>query len=201
MRICLLLLSLCAPLVMAAEPVLVRLTTTLGAIDIEVYVAKAPITASNFLRYVDENRYQSGQFYRVVTPRNQATNPVKIDVIQGGLSFSDEHPLALPAIPHETTAMTGVKHLDGVVSMARDKPGSASSEWFICIGDQPALDFGGQRNPDGQGFAAFGRVINGMDIVRQIQAGEEKDQMLLSPVAFSASRLQGNAKPQTQFKQ
>lgn len=172
-----------------ADTVMVRLHTSLGDIDLEIYQDKAPTTASNFLRYVDEGRYKNVQFYRVVTPSNQAKNPIKIEVIQGGLSFDGGHPKELPPIAHETTAMTGIKHLDGVISMARDKPGSASSEIFICIGDQPALDFGGQRNPDGQGFAAFGRVIRGLEVVKKIQAGAEKDQMLIAPVRFSAERI------------
>jgi peptidyl-prolyl cis-trans isomerase A (cyclophilin A) len=76
----------------------------------------------------------------------------------------------LPPIQQETTAQTGLKHLDGTISMARLEPGSATSEFFICVGDQPELDFGGKRYADGQGFAAFGRVTQGMEVVRAIQA-------------------------------
>ena len=159
--------------------------TSYGNIVIEVYDDKAPVTANNFLRYVNENRFQDAVFYRVVTPDNQPDNDIKIEVIQGGL-FDDDHPDALPPIKHETTKETGVKHLDGIVSMARNEPGSASSEFFICLGDQPELDFGGKRNPDGQGFAAFGRVVKGMDVVRKIQSLPAKDQMLLEriPIKF-----------------
>lgn len=107
-------------------------------------------------------------------------NNVKIEVIQGGL-FSDERTRYFP-IPHETTQATGILHKDGVISYARAEPGTAGSEFFICMGDQPELDFGGKRNPDGQGFAAFGRVIEGMDIVRKIQRLPEKDQMLTQQV-------------------
>lgn len=147
----------------------VLIQTELGDIQIELYPAQAPITVANFLRYVDEGRYQGATFYRAVRPDNQAQSPVRIEVVQGGLGM-DEHPAKLPPIPHETTAVTGLKHLDGTLSMARLEPGSASSEFFICVGEQPELDFGGRRYPDGQGFAAFGRVIEGMDVVRKIQA-------------------------------
>jgi peptidyl-prolyl cis-trans isomerase A (cyclophilin A) len=91
-------------------------------------------------------------------------------VIQGGLDADSTK--RFPSIPHETNDKTGVKHLDGTLSMARSKPGTANAEFFICINNQPELDFGGKRNPDGQGFAAFGKVIKGMDVVRKIQQGE-----------------------------
>jgi peptidyl-prolyl cis-trans isomerase A (cyclophilin A) len=103
-----------------------------------------------------------------VTLQNQPHNNVKIQVIQGGL-FDDHDPKMLPPIPLETTKETGLHHENGTLSMARDEPNSATSEFFICIGDQPSLDYGGKRNPDGQGFAAFGKVIKGMDVVRKIQ--------------------------------
>ena len=145
----------------------VRIDTDVGVILVDINADKAPITAGNFLRYVAEKRYDGGAFYRVVTMKNQPTSPVKIEVIQGGLDSDSTK--RLPAIPHETNDKTGIKHLDGTISMARSTPGSASSEFFICINDQPELDFGGKRNPDGQGFAAFGRVVDGMNVVRRIQ--------------------------------
>ena len=145
----------------------VRINTDAGQILVDVYTDKAPGTAANFLRYVAGKRYNGGAFYRVVTMRNQPTSPVKIEVIQGGLDADSSK--RLPAIAHETNDKTGIKHLDGTISMARGAPGTASSEFFICINDQPELDFGGKRNPDGQGFAAFGRVTKGMDVVRRIQ--------------------------------
>ena len=162
----------------------VRLETDLGPILLEIYPDRAPVSAANFLRYVDDGRLDGASFYRVVTPDNQPDNPVKIEVIQGGLGFADDHPRRLPPIPHETTAGTGLAHRDGTVSMARLEPGTASSEFFICIGDQPELDFGGRRNPDGQGFAAFGRVIEGMAVVRRIQRLPAEGQMLTEPVAI-----------------
>jgi peptidyl-prolyl cis-trans isomerase A (cyclophilin A) len=160
-----------------AENPRVRLETSLGTIVVELYPEKAPITVENFLRYVDENRFSTARFYRVVTPDNQPNNDVKIEVIQGGLGFEPDLK-ALPEIEHETTKMTGLKHLAGTLSMARAKPGTASSEFFVCVTDQPELDFGGRRNPDGQGFAAFGKVVDGMDVVKAIQQQPSTNQLL-----------------------
>jgi len=162
----------------------VKIHTDVGAIVIEVDTEKAPVTAANFLRYVDEKRFTTASFYRVVRMDNQPDSPIKIEVIQGGIGFI-ENPLRLPPITHETTKETGIRHTNGVISMARDEPGTASSEIFICIGDQPALDFGGGRNPDGQGFAAFGRVIQGMDVVKKIQSEPADGQMLLLPIRIT----------------
>ncbi len=159
----------------------VNIHTALGDIVVEVYPDRAPVSATNFLRYVDEARLDSAAFYRVVTLDNQPNNTVRIEVIQGGL-FGDPNERRLDPISHETTTETGILHLDGTISMARGAPGTASSEIFITIGDQPSLDYGGQRNPDGQGFAAFGRVVAGMDVVRAIQAQPEEGQMLTTPV-------------------
>lgn len=141
--------------------------TELGDILVEVYPDKAPITASNFLRYVHEDLLQGATFYRTVRADNQPDNDVKIAVIQGG-TFDDDHPLRLAPIIHESTDKTGILHKDGVISMARVGPGTATCEFFICVGDQPALDYGGKRNPDGYGFASFGKVLEGMHVVRQI---------------------------------
>ncbi len=159
----------------------VLLRTALGDIRIEVFTDRAPVTAANFLRSVDENRFRGAAFYRTVTIYNQPDSEFKIEVIQGGLG-DDPNGLGLPPIEHETTADTGVLHEDGTVSMARSSPGTASSEIFISIGDQPELDYGGRRNPDGQGFAAFGKVVSGIDVVRAIQAQPADGQMLRAPV-------------------
>jgi len=145
----------------------VRINTEFGAITLEIYLEKAPITAANFLKYVNNNKFQDAVFYRVVTLGNQPDNDVKIKVIQGSMSHTEDR-RGYPPIPHETTEQTGILHTDGVISMARNTPGTAASEFFICLGDQPELDFKGKRNPDGQGFAAFGKVIKGMDVVRKI---------------------------------
>lgn len=143
------------------------LETELGEIVVEVYPDKAPITANNFLRYIHEDRLQGATFYRTVRADNQPDNDVKIAVIQGG-TFDDDHPRRLAPIIHESTKKTGILHKDGVISMARVEPGTATCEFFICVGDQPELDYGGKRNPDGQGFASFGKVVAGMHVVRQI---------------------------------
>jgi peptidyl-prolyl cis-trans isomerase A (cyclophilin A) len=141
------------------------LTTALGAIEVAVDLAHAPISAGDFLKYVDHRLFDRSAFYRTVRPDNDI-NPVKIDVIQGGL-VNDRK--LLPPIPHEPTSKTGLHHRNGTISTARDKPGTGSAgAFFICIGDQPELDFGGRRNPDRQGFAAFGQVVHGMDVVRAI---------------------------------
>lgn len=160
------------------------ISTDLGDIIIELYADKAPITTANFLQYVDSEKLNGAAcFYRVVRPNNQPNNPIKIEVIQGGFATDSliEKKQLLP-IQHESTKETGILHLNGTISMARLDPGTASSEFFICIGDQPELDFGGKRNPDGQGFAAFGRVIEGMDVVRKIQQLEDYEQYLKNPV-------------------
>ena len=172
----------------ATPPVVVTLATSAGEIDIEVFDDRAPLSAADFLRYVDRGLYDGAAFYRVVREDNDHGTP-KIEVIQGGLT---DEAKALPAIAHETTRATGIRHTDGTVSLARGEPGTGSAAaFFICIGDQPALDFGGMRNPDGQGFAAFGRVIRGMDVVRKIQRMRSdgksdspymEGQMLASPV-------------------
>jgi len=159
----------------------VWIKTDLGNIKVEIYERQAPITAANFLRHVDAGLFKEASFYRVVRLDNQPDNLVKIEVIQGGLRFTArESPF--PPVEHETTAKTGVLHKNGVISMARNAPGSATSEFFICIGDQPGLDFGGRRNSDGQGFAAFGRVVEGMDIVRKIQQQPDEGQILKQKV-------------------
>lgn len=178
-------------ILMAAKSVLpkVAIDTEIGRIVIEVDTVRAPVTAGNFLRYVDEGRFEGASFYRVVTMDNQPSSPVKIEVIQGGIQFAKNN-LGLPPIRHETTKETGILHRDGVISMARARPGTASSEFFICVNDQPELDFGGRRNPDGQGFAAFGRVIEGMDVVRAIQRLPARRQYLNPRLAIrKVSRL------------
>jgi peptidyl-prolyl cis-trans isomerase A (cyclophilin A) len=160
-----------------AENPRVLIKTELGDITIEIYEKEAPITSGNFLKYIDDSLFKAATFYRVVTMGNQPDNDIKIEVIQGGLGYTEERK-TLPPIEHETTDKTGILHRDGVISMARSKPGTASSEFFICVGDQPELDFKGKRNPDGQGFSAFGKVIAGMDVVKKIHLQPAEGQML-----------------------
>ncbi len=166
----------------------VEFKTSLGSFIVEIYSDEAPVSAENFLKYVRENRYNDGEFYRVVTIQNQTKDSIKIEVIQGGL-WADEHPDRLPAIEHENTQQTGILHKDGIISMARSQPGSAADAFFICIGDQPQLDYGGKRNPDGQGFAAFGKVINGMAVVMEIQKQKETNQYLQTRIPFKVKEL------------
>ena len=166
----------------------VEMQTTAGKIVFELYPGKAPVTVSNFLKYVDNGRFNHAEFYRVVHPDNQPGKKVLIEVIQGGLEFTEKID-TIPGIVHETTEKTGIKHLNGTLSMARDKPGSASTEFFICIGNQPELDFGGKRNPDGQGFAAFGKVIEGMDVVKKIHQMPDTSQYLVNRVKISMKRI------------
>jgi peptidyl-prolyl cis-trans isomerase A (cyclophilin A) len=184
-------------LALAAEPspatARVVLDTALGEIELELDLAHAPVTAKNFLRYVEAGRYDGGRFHRAVTPTNQPTSPVKIAVIQGGeapgLEGSD-----FPPIPLERTRDTGLSHRDGTLSMARGGPDSATGDFFVCVGDQPALDFGGARNPDGQGFAAFGQVTRGMEVVRRIWKAPVEKQALQPPVPIRRARIQGPAR-------
>lgn len=163
----------------------VLISTELGTIETEIYLDKAPVTAANFLKYVDSAKYNNGIacFYRVVRMDNQEGKKIKIEVIQGGF-YEDSlvEKYQFTPIKHETTRETGILHKDGVLSMARNEPGTASSEFFICIGDQPELDAGGKRNPDNQGFATFGKVIKGMDVVKKIQLLKDKEQYLENPV-------------------
>ncbi|WP_396186373.1 peptidylprolyl isomerase [Flavobacterium sp.] len=152
--------------------------TSLGDITIELYPKKAPITVANFLKYVDAHLYENTTFFRSVTLNNQPKDSVKIEVIQGGEVDSTK---VFAAIPLERTSKTGLLHKNGTISMARDNPDSATCSFFICINDQPSLDFGGKRNKDGQGFAAFGKVTKGMDVVRKIQQLAPNNEQYFKP--------------------
>ena len=173
---------LCASVVIPAPAngqsmphVLIR--TAVGDIEVEIDSAHAPVTAANFLRYVDLHFYSNfGRFHRTVRANNQPDSRIKIEVIQAGLEPNRAR--GFPPIPLERTSVTGLRHRDGTISMARDGPATATADFFICIGDQPALDFGGKRNPDGQGFAAFGRVVRGMNVVNTIHDAPARDQTL-----------------------
>ena len=178
-----------------SDTVTVDMRTEAGDITIELYPGRAPVTVENFLRYVDGGHYDGATFYRTVTHENDNGNP-RIEVIQGGIR--GEAPF--DPIAHEDTEQTGIRHTDGVISMARDGVGTASSEFFIVIGDQPGLDKGEVRNPDRQGFAAFGRVIDGMDVVKTIHrssADAPSDsaytagQIIEDPVVITSVRRSG----------
>ena len=168
-------------LIQGQDAVRVRIDTELGIIEVEIDVARAPDSSKNFLRYVDGGFYDGGQFHRTVTMDNQPNSDVRIEVFQAGAAPAKARE-GFPPIPLERTNKTGLKHLDGVISMARGGPDTATSSFFFCIGDQPSLDFGGDRNPDGQGFAAFGKVLSGMDVVRKIQKSPAEEQRLTPPI-------------------
>jgi len=166
----------------------VIISTDRGDIVVEVDTIKSVVSAKNFLSLVEQGVYDRSLFYRVVRPDNQPNSAYKIEVIQGGL-FADSLIDRQTLIRHETTKETSIMHTDGAISMARALPGTASTEFFICIGAQPELDYGGRRNPDGQGFSAFGHVVEGMDIVRKIQQMKDTSQYLVSPVLVVSMRI------------
>ena len=173
----------------AAGIVRVVIETDRGNILVALDSAHAPHSVANFLRYVDAGFYTGGQFHRTVTPANQPGAAVRIEVIQGGPN--PEHKgHGFPPIELERTSVTSLRHRDGTLSMARAGPNTATSDFFVCIGDQPSLDFGGQRNPDGQGFAAFGQVTEGMAVVRAIQSAPSSGQQLTPAVTIKRIRRQ-----------
>ena len=179
----------------ASAEVLVRLETALGAIDLAIDTARAPITAANFLKYVDAGLYDGGRFHRATRPDNYTPAPPDrpmMEIIQGGINPARRME-GFPPIALERTSVTGVKHVAGTVSMARGAGAdTATSDFFILLDDQPSLDFGGKRFDDAQGGAAFGRVVFGMDVVRRIQQQPVQKQALTPPVPIlKVYRLKG----------
>ena len=173
--------------------VAVKLETPFGFVFIAVDTKRAPITAANFLKYVDGGFYDGGRFHRATRKDNYTPAPPDrpmMEIIQGGINPARRGD-AFPAIPLERTSVTGLKHVAGTVSMARGTSAdSATSDFFILLDDQPSLDFGGRRFEDGQGGAAFGRVVIGMDAVRYIQQQPVTGQNLTPPVPIIiASRV------------
>ena len=169
--------------------VVVALFTSAGEIDVRVDTARAPRSSANFLAYVRRGAYTHGTFFRTVltAPDNQPKNRVKIDVIQAGNASGFE---AGPPVAFEPTSRTGIRHLDGTVSMARDVAmNTATTNFFICIGAQPGLDDGGLRSKDHRGFAAFGRVVRGMDVVRAIHAAPHTEQQLTPPIRIVRAEI------------
>ncbi len=176
-----------AAAVSAQSMVRVVIDTEHGEIEVAIDQDHAPGTSANFLRYLDAGHYDGGQFHRTVTMQNQPNNDVKIEVIQASVNAAKRE-AGFDAIPLERTTTTGLEHKDGAISMARGAPDSATSSFFFCIGDQPELDFGGKRNPDGQGFAAFGMIVRGMDVVKKIQMSSYEEQRLEPPVGIRSIR-------------
>lgn len=171
----------------------VEIRTSVGSIFIAVDETHAPSTAANFLQYVDKHLFDGGSFYRTVTLSNQPNNSVKIEIIQGGPNQARSANLA-PPIDLESTKESGISHKAGTISMARAGPNTAQAEFFICITDSPELDFGGKRNPDGLGFAAFGHVFRGMDVARRIQQSPATGQLISTPVEIvSIRRIRGSS--------
>lgn len=154
----------------------VKIETKFGDIEVELYPDQAPKTAAAFLSYIDSGYYKNAAFYRVLRDDEQPMNAPKSELIQGGI-WKTNYKLSssLPGIPHESTQQTKILHKDGVISMARGEPGTATTEFFICVGDQPGFDYGGANNADGQGYAAFGKVVKGMNVVHSIYDAPEID--------------------------
>ena len=171
MSVLLLVIALLQPQTPAQSPVTVVFETELGNIVVEVDLARAPVSAANFLKYVDGKFYDGGMVNRSVRPDNTTRHDVEIQVIQFQ-SNRARRSEQFPPIPLERTSVTGLKHVDGALSMARSGPDTATTSFSIMVGDQPELDFGGKRNADGQGFAVFGRVVSGMDVVKKIHASK-----------------------------
>ena len=174
----------CAPLFAQEKNlrVVVRMEMAAGEILVALSGDRAPKTVANFLRYLDAGLYDGGVFHRSVKKDNQPQSPVKIEVIQGGPN--PEKKTSYEPIELERTTLTGLKHVHGAISMARSGPNTATGDFFLCIGDQPELDFGGKRNPDGQGFAAFGMVLKGLDVIKRIQQAPVVGQKLVPPIAI-----------------
>lgn len=170
-----------------ASTVLVRIETPLGNIDLAIDTKRAPVTSANFLKYVDAGLYNGGRFHRATRPDNYTPTPPNrpaMELIQGGIN-PDRRNDGFPAIPLERTSVTSITHVAGVVSMARGNAAdTATSDFFILLDDQPSLDHGGMRFDDGQGAAAFGRVVAGLDVVRKIQQQPVEKQALTPPVTI-----------------
>ena len=161
----------------------IEIQTSRGDIEIELYPLQAPKTVAAFLSYIDSGYYHNSNFYRVLNDENQSSNAPKTELIQGGI-WKTKNKIAaqLPGIPHETTQQTKILHAEGVLSLARTTPGTATTEFFICIGKQPGLDYGGENIADKQGYATFGKVVKGMEVVRKIYHQNESDQYFDPPV-------------------
>ncbi len=170
----------------------VAITTALGTITVELYADRAPITVANYLKYVDRKLYDGATFYRASKPPGQAANDY--GTIQGGLQNDPKK--VLPPIAHESTLKTGIGHGDGIISMGRHAPGTAQADWVICIGDMSYLN-ADPKDPKNPGFAAFGKVTDGMPLAQQILGlptdpnagvGAMKGEMLVKPVKIISIR-------------
>lgn len=169
---------------------IVKIITECGVIQVTLFLNKAPLTVNNFLVYTERQLFDNSSFFRIVNEIN-AEQPedenASIQVVQGGLP--PENSSLLPPIPHENTQDTGILHLDGTISMARFEPGTADGSFFFCIGDQPELNFAGKRYQDGLGFAAFGRVTAGRDVLQRVYERAEDREYLTNEVKIISVRL------------
>lgn len=150
------------PIVPGAGDILVSLDTSLGAIVVALKVRQAPLTTANFLRYIDQKLYDGASFWRSA----KSKSPVDYGLIEGGLQSDPAK--VLPPVAHEPTTQTGLRHVDGTVSLARRAPGTGDSDFFVCVGEAPYLDANPAAEGDNLGFAAFGQVIKGMEVVHKI---------------------------------
>jgi peptidyl-prolyl cis-trans isomerase A (cyclophilin A) len=160
----------------------VIIVTQYGDVECEVYPDKAPISAKAFLAFVDSGFYNRSSFYRILSEDNQPMGSAPASLIQGGLWGTGKKREYLAGLPHENTKTTGLSHVNGALSLARQDTGTATTEFFICVGDQPGFDFGGENNPDGQGYAVFGKVLKGMDVVQKIYRRPEENQFFTPQV-------------------
>jgi len=162
----------------------IRIITNFGNIDAELYPEKAPKTVVAFLSYIDSGLYKHSSFYRVLLEESLSSNN-NDGLIQGGIwQSNNKKALTIPGIDHESPRQTGLSHTTGTLSLARTTPGTANTEFFICVGDQTEFDSSKSTNPDGLGFAAFGRVISGMKIVRAIQNEPAAGQSFIKPIVI-----------------
>lgn len=159
--------------------------TAFGDIELTLFANKAPKTTAAFLSYINAGWYNHAQFYRVLHFDNQPSNAPKSLLIQGGIWKTNyQQAISVKGIPHESTQETGIKHKAGVISLARGAPGTAGTEFFICVDDEPGLDFGGENVPDQLGYSAFGKVTKGMDIVLKIHGQKERNQYFEPPITI-----------------
>ncbi len=169
-----------------------EIVTSLGNIEIELFTQQAPKTCENFLAYLDAGCYNSSSFYRIVTKKHpQKHSNAKIEVIQGGPKYAanghDPKRMLFP-ISHESTAQTGLKHLDGCLAMGRFSAGESYGGFFLCIGDQPELDSGGKRFPDGLGTAVFAKLYKGREVLNRIFDCAETNEHIENEVSIHCIR-------------
>lgn len=176
----------------------VVINTSAGRMELELALDKAPLSTCNFIFYVTNGDYDGGQFFRTVVRATNTGNPNPIDVIQAASKHGVEDD-TMPPVSLERTRDTGLSHVAGTISMARDGPDTATSSFFIVTQDTPSLDFGGARNPDGQGFAAFGHLVQGLDVARAIQMSPaDAEEQLTPPITIQSATLTGPVPAQCQ---